>query len=276
MNVPTASNPATPPLPSFAHPPVNEVICGITFKPIDGLLAPHLGILWERFRREYPTCKEADPLVPILESFDGEETPAVDFSVPFLPRIWFVSGDENAIVQVQRDRFLHNWRKVRPTDEYPRYSSVKTRFTQRCAEFEDFLVENQLGAIHLIQQEMTYVNHIPAGSGWDSVEHVGRIFPDFNWRLGSRFLAHPEKVNWRTTFVLPENAGRLHLTIQTAFRRPDKMPLFIVELTVRGIGKERTVRGMWQWFDMARQWIVNGFADITSAELQKNIWKRTE
>jgi uncharacterized protein (TIGR04255 family) len=264
----------TQPLPSFENPPVNEVICGITFKPITTLLAPHLGLLWQKFRDEYPTCKEADPLVPVVESRDGEETSGVDFTVPFLPRIWFVSKDENAIIQVQRDRLLHNWRKVRPTDSYPRYSVVKEKFSKRCSEFESFLIENQLGVIQLIQYEMTYLNHIPVGGNWESIEQVGRVFPDFNWRLESRFLGHPEKMNWRTSFVLPNSAGRLHLTIQSALRRQDMLPLFIVELTVRGISGPRTLEGMWPWFDMAREWIVRGFADVTGPDLQKNVWRR--
>src|SRR2546423_711592 len=137
MDMPTTTEPTA--LPSFEEPPVNEVICGIMFEPIAGMLAPHLGLLWDKFRAEYPTCKEVDPLIPVVERFGGEEKAEPDFTVPFLPRIWFVSKDENAIVQVQRDRLLHNWRKVRPTDAYPRYSVVKEKFTHRCKEFHAFL-----------------------------------------------------------------------------------------------------------------------------------------
>src|SRR6266404_4193986 len=111
-------------LPSFTNPPVNEVICGVTFKPLPKLLAPHLGILWSKFRTEYPTCLEAEPLLPVVETFDGGEAGAPDFSMQYLPRVWFVSRDQSAIIQVQRDRLLHNWRKMRSTDEYPRYTVV--------------------------------------------------------------------------------------------------------------------------------------------------------
>src|SRR5260221_1257895 len=195
-----------PPLPSFKNPPVNEVICGVTFKPIAKLLAPHLGILWSKFRSEYPTCLEVDTLLPVVEHFDAEETGAPDFSVASLPRMWFVSKDQNAIVQVQRDRLLHNWRKVRPSDEYPRYSVVKEKFSQRCQEFLTFLAENELGGLDPIQFEMTYLNHIPAGSGWGSMDDLAKVFPDFSWRVGKRFFDRPEKVNWRTSFVLPDRS----------------------------------------------------------------------
>ncbi|HTV41571.1 MAG TPA: TIGR04255 family protein [Candidatus Sulfotelmatobacter sp.] len=273
MTEPMTTKPV--PMPSYENPPVNEVICGIMFKPITALLAPHLGLLWNKFRTEYPTCREAEPLIPVVESFDGEETGQVDLSVPFLPRMWFVSKDENAVIQVQRDRILHNWRKVRTTDSYPRYSVVKERFTKQCSDFATFLAENELGTIQPLQFEMTYLNHIPAESGWHTVGDIGKIFPDFNWRSGDRFLARPEKVNWRTSFALPESKGRLHISIQLALRRQDRLPLFVVDLTVRGMGADRTLSGMWPWFDTAREWIVRGFTDITGPELQRNVWRRT-
>jgi uncharacterized protein (TIGR04255 family) len=210
------TDPQSVPLPSFQNPPVNEVICGIMFKPIDGLLAPHLGLFWNKFRAEFPTCKEVSPLVPTIEGVDGGEAMAPEFSVPFLPRVWFVSRDENEIIQVQRDRLLHNWRKIRPSDEYPRYGTVKTKFKEQCMEFISFLAENQIGSVIPIQFEMTYLNHIPVGNGWHSLDDVGKVFPDFAWRSRSRFFGRPENINWRTTFALPDNKGRLHLSIQTA------------------------------------------------------------
>jgi uncharacterized protein (TIGR04255 family) len=238
------------------------------------MLAPHLGLLWEKFRQEYPSCKEVDPLVPVVETFSGAERSDVDLTVPYLPRIWFVSRDGNAIVQVQRDRLLHNWRKIHPTDEYPRYSVVKEKFSKRFAEFEAFLLENQLGTVSPIQFEMTYLNHIPVGSGWETFMELGKVFPDFNWRTSERFLPLPEKVNWRTSFAMPDNIGRLHLSIQNGLRRQDKLPVFVVDLTVRGIGQERSTKDMWNWFNVAREWIVRGFADITGGELHSNVWKR--
>jgi hypothetical protein len=51
-------------------------------------------------------------------------------------------------------------------------------------------------------------------------------------------------------------------------------PLLVAELTVRGIGPDRSVEGMWSWFDLAREWIVRGFADVTGPDVQQNIWRR--
>jgi hypothetical protein len=59
-------------LPDYEKPPVIEVVCGILFEPIKGLTAPYIGVLWEKFKSEYPRCKEVAPLVPVIERFDEE------------------------------------------------------------------------------------------------------------------------------------------------------------------------------------------------------------
>ena len=265
------------PLPEFEKPPVVEVVCGVLFKPLETLLAPHLGVLWERFKDDYPNCQEVPPLAPVIERFD--EGPPVQLEItdrPPLPRIWFVHRHENGIIQVQRDRFLHNWKKVRPEDAYPRYDTVIKMFRERLGSFEAFLNETQLGSIEPRQYEMTYVNHIPMGEGLDSINQVGNVFPDFGWRSATtRFLNEPEAFNWRTSFALPDNSGRLHATIRSAVRREDNAPMLLFELTARGLGKDRSKDAMSAWFHLAHEWIVRGFTDLTGENLHKNVWKRT-
>jgi len=50
--------------------------------------------------------------------------------------------------------------------------------------------------------------------------------------------------------------------------------MLLLNLTARGIEETRTREGMWNWFEMAHDWIVNGFSDLTSLEVQKKIWGR--
>src|SRR5437762_5745279 len=88
---------AETPLPEFDNPPVNEVVCGVLFKSIDTLLTPYLGVLWERFKREYPTCQEVPPIIPVIEQFgDGPALNRHAFAeIPPLPRAWFVHENGN-------------------------------------------------------------------------------------------------------------------------------------------------------------------------------------
>jgi uncharacterized protein (TIGR04255 family) len=265
-------------LPAYENPPVVEVVCGVLFNPFQLLFAPHLGLLWEKYKSEYPNCREVPPLPPVIEQF--EEPPKMELQiadVPPLPRVWFMHVSDNGIIQVQRDRFLHNWRKVRPEDEYPRYHKVIEMFRDRLSRFESFLEENKLGIIEPLQYEMTYINHILQGVGWTKMNEIGNVFPDFTLRASEqRFLPEPEGINWRTMFVLPDRAGRLHVTIRRGIHRDSGLSMLLLDLTVRGMGSDKSSEGMWAWFDLAHEWIVRGFADLTGKEVQKKIWRQKD
>lgn len=266
-------------LPDYESPPVIEVVSGITFEPIKGLAAPYLGLLWQKFRSQYPRCREVAPLLPVIEKFD-ESIPSVE-NPPFGgefpgPRIWFETTDGNGLIQVQRDRLLHNWKKERDEDQYPHYDYVIKNFRDSLATFEEFLNENELGAIEPIQYELTYINHILEGAGWTALSDLRKIFPDFSWRsIDKRFLPLPETINWQTSFALPNKSGRLHASIRLGKRRSDRRSTFLFELTARGILENKSRSAMWSWFDVAHQWIVRGFTDLTSEDLHKTVWRRT-
>jgi uncharacterized protein (TIGR04255 family) len=263
-------------LPNFARPPLIEVVSGVLFRQIDALLIPHLGLLWsEKYRDEYPTFREVDPLVPVIERLGdpaAEERSVFEFAP--LPRVWFVEESENAIVQVQRDRFHHNWKKVRSDDEYPRYGRVIDLFFDRFHRFEAFLREHELPGVEPRQCELTYINHIPQGEGWDSLTDVGRVFPDFSWRADvRRAIPSPSSVNWTTAFDFPQKEGRLRVTIAHAISRADKRPLLTLELTARGFGGDKSPEGMRRWFDLAHKYIVNAFVEMTSREVRERVWR---
>lgn len=122
---------------------------------------------------------------------------------------------------------------------------------------------------------MTYVNHILQEKGWDKICDVGEVFPGFAWRLGGEhFLPNPDAFNWRTRFALPNHQGRLYTKIDTAKRDEDDHPILRFELTVRGIGTDKSLEGMRAWFDIAHEWIVRGFADLTTSHVRENIWRQ--
>jgi uncharacterized protein (TIGR04255 family) len=94
-------------------------------------------------------------------------------NVPPTPRFWFINESGSELIQVQRDRFIKNWRKIGSGDQYPRYEQLRTGFDQDFKQFEDFLKRNQLGAVRVNQCEVTYINHIVAGTGWET--HTARL-----------------------------------------------------------------------------------------------------
>ena len=133
--------------------------------------------------------------------------------LPPIPRVWFVSDDQTWVIQVQRDRFVYNWRSQSADAKYPRFPKILNSFEKCLAVFKRFLDEIGAGQLVPVQYELTYVNHVLQGQGWHSLADIGDVFPDFGWRSRvARFLGEPEGVNWQTQFLLPQRAGRLHMT----------------------------------------------------------------
>ena len=265
-------------LPDYDNPPVSEVVFGIQFSNLENLKAPHTGILWEKLgRKEYPECKEMPPLAHTIESF-GEvhpQSPAItieEFSHPPLPRLFFISALKNELIQVQVDRLHQNWRKLKREDEYPRYVKLYPKFVNSWQVFDSFVKELNLGPLRPNQYELTYVNHIPRGEGWINLSDLQNVFRDFQSELDNRFLREPENISWRKTYRLPNDSGRLHVSLRLAVSRESKDRVVILDLTARGF----ITKKMDAWFDMAHQWIVRGFTDLTSQSVQESVWRRKQ
>jgi uncharacterized protein (TIGR04255 family) len=233
-----------------------EVVFGAAFVPVQGITVAHLGGWWEILgRSKYPTCEEQPPLGQLVENF-GVVPAQFEFGVVPTPRVWFVSKAGEQVVQIQRDRFLCNWRKTPAQQVYPRYGVVSSTFFRQLAEYQKFVLTEVGGDLSFTQFELTYINHVVVGA---EVEGIGGVLPDLAWRPNERFLPPPDGVEARLSFVLPDKQTRLHATITTGRRRDDNSPVLIVDLTARGLGPDLSA-----WFASAHEWIVRGFADLTS------------
>lgn len=253
-------------LPSYKKPPVNEVVCGMRFQPLDKLRVPHIGLLWDKFRADYPIIEHAPP----ISSPKGELLIDKVTGLP-LPRIWFINKTGDQLIQFQFDRFYFNWRHR--GQDYPRYNHIRNNYDSVRNTITKFFSEFNLGEIEPIEFELTYINHIPKGQIWDTMNDLPRIFSDFKWKKTQKlFLPIPEKLAWNIEFALPEHNGHLIVNLKQAIRTVDKAPLLVFELKAQGIGEKESVR---EWFDLAHEWIVRGFTDLTTPEIQK-IWEREE
>ncbi|MBI4581383.1 MAG: TIGR04255 family protein, partial [Planctomycetes bacterium] len=222
MNATTDEFRGRSPLPDYGRPPVIEVVCGLQFDPLPDFKAPALGLFWSRIRQEYPAASEQPELAPAIGLFGKPVVangPRLEVTTtPPLPRMFFVNSVQNWLIQLQRDRFLHNWRKVEQDDPYPRYPNVFGKFWDAWTKFRAFCADESFGTPTVRQCEITYINHIPVGEGWHSLGDIAEVFPDLGWRTRQRFLPGPESVAWRSGFLLPESQGRLHVSIRHAVR----------------------------------------------------------
>ena len=76
--------------------------------------------------------------------------------------MWFLTVDGTQLIQIQRDRFAFNWRKLDTDRQYPHYDQVRDDFVRQLEKFLGFLREEGLEDPNPDQVELTYVNHIPA------------------------------------------------------------------------------------------------------------------
>ena len=245
-------------LPSYENPPVIEVVCGVHFEPPNGFTLPFFGAFWQTIRDQYPVTEEKQPLAPVIERVKPGEDAVTQIGniilepLP-LPRIFFIDHTKNWVLQLQRDRFLHNWRKTDENSVYPRFPMVFERFSTAWSRFSEFCDSEKMGTIKLLQLELTYINHIPLGEGWEKVTEIGNVTPEICWRPNHTFLPDPESMGWNASFLLPDSRGRLHVQLRRAIRQKDKRTVLLCELTARGMHDGASIKS---WFKMAREWIV--------------------
>lgn len=252
-------------LPEYEKPPVIEVVCGIRFEPLPEFRVGHFGLFWSELRGDFPKCENAPPL--------GLAPDMVDMSAGvIMPRAWLISESEEFLIQLQHNRFLFNWRRRSDDAEYPRYVSIIRSFWDRLEQFEQFCNRERLGDVVPVEMELTYINHIPCEDGPATAKHLGTIVPDAAWNAPAHaFLPEPSVMAWRADFDMPHQAGRLSAKLNPAHRNRDGTAIVVLEMSARGPGVE-TRTSQRQWFDLAHEWVVAGFADLTSDQVQRNLW----
>lgn len=270
------------PLPDFDNPPVVEVALSVQFETLSKLQTPQLGLLWREFRERFPLTEDHAPLNAVIEQFGGPETAKVQARFEMLPsppppRCWFLNEAGTELVQVQQDRFVHNWRKAGTDAEYPRWEYVQKAFANELERFRAFLEREHLGSMNPNQCEVTYVNHIVAGQGWKNHGELGEVLTVFEQRHSDSFLSPSKDVHIRLNHTMENTAGeplgRLHVLVQPGFRKDDDQPMWLLNLTARGRPGKEDVDGVLQFMDMGREWVVRGFASMTTEKMHK-IWGR--
>lgn len=258
--------------PHFDRPPVIEVVCGIQFEALEGWQTPHYGQFGRLLAEEYPEFEDRSPLPTLrLEPAPGGQ-PQV-FPLPPLRRVFFVKPPGNFLIQLQENRFLHNWRKVRDEDEYPRYDAAYDRFVRYWQEFRQFLVDVHLPAPRPEIFELTYINHIMA---------EGAAFPRDVWTFLGFYEKRPEATTameatgmmMHLMWPLPKGMGNLTLDVKHGNRVTDQKEVLMMELTARGRAPGDAAR-MEEWFDVAHDAIVNTFDELTTKHAHQ-IWGKHE
>ena len=254
----------------FENPPINEIVCDILFDSIKGLRTGHFGILWEKLKPDFPETEDHILLAPVPEDL---ETP----HKILLPRVWFVHKNDNEVIQVQQNRFIHNWRKRQPDDKYPGYEKVIANFERYLSRFQQLLAEENLGNIVPRKYELTYMDLIPKGQGWENFDDLKKIFPDLlPLTKQNIFSTGVRGINWQTSLNLPNNLGQLQMSIRDGWRGSIDHPLLNIELKAFSNHPHEPMPDgpMQNWFNTAHDAIIKLFYNLISDEIQQKFWGR--
>lgn len=269
-------------LPEFRHPPVVEVAASIQFSPIAGLDAAHLGALWLRFRERYPKTEQHSPLATVTETFATPRPVASGLSVEQrafpTPRFWFVDQTNTRVVQVQKNRLVVNWRQADTEANYPRYTTLREDIEAAFNILRDFLIDEGLEEPTPELAELTYVNHLHAGERGKPRDSISRFLRYWQEPAGTILRSSPEEASLRAQYVMQaggQPVGRLYVELESAYRRRDNAPIYILNMIARGAVADRTLNGTLAFLDQAHFWIVRGFTDITTSEMH-DIWERIQ
>lgn len=246
----------------YKTPPINEVVFGLRFEPFPAWRIPHVGRFWERVRENYPRAEHAAPLADVEVDEQSGLPP---------PRVWLVNEPEDQLIQIVPGRFLYNWRWRDDTQSYPRYAVLSEEAFRLFDLFSAFCEDAALGDVQSRTCELSYINHVRQPSGWKFPNDAGRVFPHVTDLLQSNLS--PESIAYNTVFTI-DDTNRLFTRLQSALLLTDNDPIFMFELTVRGLPQDESSVSLRNWFSMAHEWIVRKFDELTSSEAKKDLWQK--
>lgn len=270
-------------LPDYENPPVVEVVLGVQFEPLREFVGPYVGLFWQELREKLPELQEQPYLTPVVERFGVSEERSLRVEFQTFPnsyRYWLLSDTGNQLIQVQQDRFHHNWRKVKEHDVYPRYETIREKFKSEVTGLQEFLKSEGLGSIKPNQCEITYVNHVAPSENWGGHRELDKLVTVFRSDYSDDFLGLPEKVRLALSYLMTGKAGeplgRLHIRAEPALQRGgERQQIYRLTLTARGEPQGDGLEGVSSFLDLGRSWIVRGFTSVTTPEMHQE-WRRLD
>jgi hypothetical protein len=265
----------------FKNPPVEEVALTFQFAA-DAVDLAVLGRFAAEVVNSLPIQEQQPVAQPMRESFDIAPSPDPPFEIKFepsLPRTWFMNKDRSRLVQVQRDRLSLNWRQPNGA-RYPRYTTLRREFgryfntLRRCLK----TVKRDMPAINMC--EVNYVNPVSVGATPKGGGHpeLALIVNRLSRRPRSAYLPHVEDAQFAARWRIPASeigedtdrpVGRLYLSAAPGLRPPQLEPIYIVNLLGRVIPLSGDSRAAWKALDVAHEWAVLGFKDVTTEQVHK-------
>lgn len=252
---------------------------GVQFQQPPGYQQIRAGEVWSLYRDQYPQTIEQAALAPAFETFGLPQGAQIDFGVvagATHDRFWFLSPNQDELIQFQHDRLLHNWRKVGDrTNEYPRFEAIIEKFKSELSQLETYMATLASGPdqqLKINQAEITYINHIPcegepgticAPNSWLSLLNVDDYgFEDFNCTFRKRVIG-------------PDGSPYARLICQAAIGLAAGKRVILLNITFRGAPPGQSIQAAVEFLCLGRQMIVEFFTQITTKQAHA-AWGRSQ
>ncbi|HET6841536.1 MAG TPA: TIGR04255 family protein [Candidatus Angelobacter sp.] len=262
-------------LPDFKTPPAIETLMGLYFAPLKGWQTPYFGLFWNEIRQDYPKVEVQPFLVPdqALRVELKSEKARLEITGEVPVRWLYFHRSEKTLIQVQSDTFMQNWRKRNDKDPYLHYSDLRPSFANMWKRYCKFLRINKVTVPVVRECEVTYVNHIDKGSGWNSLRDLSNVVSCWSSVTSSGFLPSPDIISFNLVYPIRKKNGRLQVTLQPGIREGQET----LQLTLMAKCKPESSAPseLLNALDLAREWVVRGFTDFTTGSMHE-IWGKTD
>jgi uncharacterized protein (TIGR04255 family) len=258
-------------LPEYKSPPLDEVAVGVQYAQAPRYASTDAGSVWELFKADYPNVQEQPPLEPSFETFGGANTPSFKLQLSNAPkrgRLWFVSDEQDHLIQFQDNRFLLNWRKRPTAQEYPRFEKISQAFEQNLDKLSDYFTEQHNHQLAINQAEITYINNIP----------IQNYSETSNWLafLGFNNI-DLENINVNFSEVITDDDdrpfARMIYTLQSVVSMDGKNKAILFSLAFRGTPRGSNISDAIEFIKEGRKMIVTRFTELTTESAHKE-WEK--
>jgi uncharacterized protein (TIGR04255 family) len=257
-------------LPNYDRPPVVEMVLGVQFNPLDLLTSAHLGAYWKALGSDWSNTSDATPIESQIELFSETGTwrqvgMQLRLKQPGIRlRIKNRAGDR--MLQLQNGRMHFNW-LGESGKLYPHFDTVFAEFWNQYDRFRCFLAGESLGEFSPNQWEITYVNHIPRGTVWNTPADWS-FFQLLNNTPDVSSMVRFESFAGEWHFEIPERRGRIHIKWTHGSKdKTGSQELIALALTSRGpVAGPDEAEALKVGLHLGRATIVKTFRDLMSED----------
>jgi uncharacterized protein (TIGR04255 family) len=252
----------------FRNPPLAEVSFGVRYRTPPEFSTAYIGRFWAQIAAEFSQALDRPPILD-QHAVSG---PTVGFEGAFAPRVWLVHKDQALLLQIQRDRFYVNWRRLGDTPNgYPSFANLKPSFMKYLGEWRSFMDASGLGQLEIHGCELTYTNFISPDSRWNGLTEIGKVFEPL--RASQDINATRILSGWNGTYDFEKN--RVTATIQT-FRNVTDNSQHRIQFDVKAepLLPSDAASDFEAWMIAANSNIVSAFLSLTTEWARKDLWER--